>query len=102
MATVSTASGRLRIGDSFAELLNLAVAFAELGLDGLHLLTQHVLPLRVGHLLLGLRFDLPFQLQHIDLTRSANATASSFTTRLSSSSSRCLSSGFISMRLASR
>ncbi len=59
--------GQVRVGDAFAQLLDFAVALAELRLDGLHLLSQHVLPLRVGHLLLGLRFDLPLQLQHVDL-----------------------------------
>ena len=61
--------GQVRVGDALAQLLDLAVALAELGLDRLHLLAQHVLPLRVGHLLLGARLDLALQLEHVDLAR---------------------------------
>ena len=45
------------------------VALAELGLDRLHLLAQQVLPLRVGHLLLGARLDLALELEHFDFAR---------------------------------
>ena len=63
--------GQIRFGDALAQLLRLAVPFAELGLDRLQLLAQHVLPLRVGHLLFRARFDLPLQLEHLDLARRA-------------------------------
>ncbi len=52
-----------------AQLDDLRLALAELVLDGLELLAQHVLALRVGHLLLGLGLDLALELQHLDLAR---------------------------------
>jgi hypothetical protein len=56
--------------DALAQLLQLvAFAFAQLLLDRLHLLAQVVLTLRVGHLLLRLRFDLAFELEQRDLAR---------------------------------
>ena len=60
---------QVRVGDALAELLDFGVALAELRLDRLHLLPQHVLPLRVGHLLLGLGLDLSLQLEHVDFAR---------------------------------
>jgi hypothetical protein len=58
--------GQSGLGDALAQLRPLAVAFAELGLDRLHLLAQHVLPLRVGHFLFRLRLDLSLQFEHLD------------------------------------
>ena len=56
--------------DARAQLGQLgALALAELLLDGLHLLPQEVLTLRVGHLLLRLRFDLALQLEQRHLAR---------------------------------
>ena len=52
-----------------ADFLHLAVAFAELGLDRLQLLPQHVLALGVGHLLLGARFDAALELEDLNLAR---------------------------------
>jgi hypothetical protein len=49
-----------------AQLLPLCVAFAELALDGLQLLAQHVLTLRVGHFFFRARLDLSFQLENLD------------------------------------
>ena len=69
MAIVCHGLGQVRVGDALAQLLDFAVALAELGLDGLHLLAQHVLPLRVGHLLFGARLDLSLQLEHVDFAR---------------------------------
>ncbi len=60
---------QMGFGDSRAQLLGLAVAFAKLALNGLHLLPQQVLALRVAHLLFGARFDLAFELEHLDLPR---------------------------------
>ncbi len=61
--------GQVRVGDPRADFLDLAVAFSELGLDRLQLLPQHVLPLGVGHLLLGARFDAALHLEDLDLAR---------------------------------
>src|SRR5688572_5288236 len=59
--------GQVRVLDALAQLLELvAFAFAQLLLDRLHLLAQVVLTLRVGHLLLRLRFDLAFELEQRD------------------------------------
>ena len=60
---------QVRVGDALAELLDFGVALAELRLNRLHLLPQHVLPLGVGHLLLGLGLDLALQLEHVDFAR---------------------------------
>ena len=49
---------RVRVHDPLADLGGFAFALAKLGLDGLQLLAQHVLALRVGHFLFGLRSDL--------------------------------------------
>ena len=63
------ALGQVRLGDRLRSSCDLAVPFAELGLDRLHLLAQHVLPLRVGHLFFGARLDLALQLEDLDLAR---------------------------------
>ena len=61
---------QLRVLDPLAQLGELvALAFAELLLDRLELLAQVVLALRVGHLLLRLRFDLALQLEQRNLAR---------------------------------
>ena len=61
---------QLRVDDALPYFGNLvAFAFTQLLLDGLHLLAQVVLPLRVGHLLLRLRLDLALHLEERDLAR---------------------------------
>src|SRR5207249_4041505 len=52
-----------------AELGVLGVELAQLALDGLELLAQEVLALRLAHLLLGLGLDLAAELQHLQLVR---------------------------------
>ncbi len=61
--------GQRGLGDARADFGRLAVAFAELGLDRLHLLAQQILPLRVGHFLFRLRLDLALELEHFDFAR---------------------------------
>ncbi len=61
--------GEVRVGDAGADFLDVAVAFAELGLNRLQLLPQHVLALGIGHLLLGARFDSALELEHLNLAR---------------------------------
>ncbi len=60
---------QLGVDDPPPDLRSFALAFAELRLDGLELLAQHVFTLRVGHLLFGLRLNLPLQLEDLDLAR---------------------------------
>ena len=68
--TVLTASGSFASSIRAAQLGKLvAFAFAELLLDRLQLLAQVVLTLRVGHLLLRLRFDLALQLEQRHFAR---------------------------------
>ena len=102
MATVCTALGQLGVLDALAQLGELvALAFAELLLNRLHLLAQVVLTLRVGHLLLRLRLDLALQLEQRDLARERRGDRSrSFFSRSFSSSSACLSAGFMSISVA--
>ena len=59
----------MRVGDFRPDRLDLAVTLAELGLNRLHLLAQHVLALRVGHFLLGARLDPALELENLDLAR---------------------------------
>ena len=64
--------GHLRLGDLLRELLGVAglvVHLAELALDRLELLAQHVLALRVAHLLLDLAVDALADLEDLELTR---------------------------------
>ena len=64
------ALGQLRVLDPLAELGDLvAFAFTEFLLNGLELLAQVVLTLRVGHLLLRRRLDLAFDFEQRDLAR---------------------------------
>ena len=58
------------VGNAPAQILRLRlVAFAQLVLDGLHLLPQVVVALGFGHLLLRGRFDLALQLEQRNLVR---------------------------------
>ena len=59
----------MRVGHALAHLLNLGVAFAQLRLDRLQLLTEQVLPLLVGHLLFSARLDASLDLEDVDLAR---------------------------------
>ena len=62
--------GQLGLGDLLAVVLDLrvaALALAQLGLDGLHLLPQVVIPLVVRHLLPGPVLDLHIQPQDLHL-----------------------------------
>jgi hypothetical protein len=62
--------GQLGFGDARLELPGLvALALAQFLLDGLQLLAQVVLLLRVRHLLLRLRLDLALQLEDRDFAR---------------------------------
>ncbi len=63
--------GHLRVGDRLAQLVELAlrVVLAELLLDRLQLLAQHVLALPLVELALRLLADLARQLQHLDAVR---------------------------------
>ena len=63
--------GHLRVGDRLAQLveLGLRVVLAELLLDRLQLLAQHVLALALVELALRLLADLARQLQHLDAVR---------------------------------
>ena len=67
-AACCTASGSPAAVDLLAQQLDLVgLALAQLVLNGLELLAQVVLPLRVGHLLLRLRLDLALHLEQRDL-----------------------------------
>ena len=61
--------GHLRVGDGLAQVVEFAafLAFAELGADRLHLLAEVELALTLVDLFLRLLFQLPRQLQHLDL-----------------------------------
>ncbi len=60
--------GQLGVGQPGPQFLRFGLLpFAQLVLNGLELLPQEVLPLRVGHLLLGGAFDLALQLEQGDL-----------------------------------
>ena len=93
---------QLRGRDPVAQFLGLgAFLLAQLLLDRLELLAQVVLPLRVGHLLLRLRLDLAFQFEQRDLAAERVGDRLQLHRQLFLvSSSVCLSSAFMSIRLA--
>jgi hypothetical protein len=62
--------GQVGLGQALAQLVDLRLLgalLAQLALDGLHLLAQHVLALLLGHLRLDLPLDLLAQLEHLHL-----------------------------------
>ena len=72
MATFSASSGIFAFGDLLGELVEIAAAvveLAELFLDRLELLAQHVLALVAAHLLLHLGVDPLADLEHLELAR---------------------------------
>ena len=72
IATFSASGGILAADDLLAEVVEVAaglVDLAQLFLDGLELLAQHVLALVAPHLLLDLAVDLLADLQHLVLAR---------------------------------
>ena len=60
-------AGRFDLGAERVHLLRSLVAFAELLLDGLHLLTQIIVALRLAHLRLDLGLDLATELENLGL-----------------------------------
>ena len=69
LAIFSTSRRQLRAADALAQLLDLVVvaALAELLPDGLHLLAEDVLALRLAHLLLDHGGDLVLHAEHLEL-----------------------------------
>src|SRR5438105_3742779 len=60
-------ASRFDLGAERVHLLRSLVAFAELLLDGLHLLTQIIVALRLAHLRLDLGLDLATELENLGL-----------------------------------